>query len=438
MALKNTIQSAVQEPARSTPVVSNTGVLVAGGGPAGFAAAISAARCGAPTTLVETHGQLGGVWTTGLLSWIIDHENKAGIMSELLGRLESVGGRARQSDGTMTSAYDAEVMKLVLEQMCLEAGVTLRLHTRVVAALADADRRLTHIVTESRSGREAWAASTFVDATGDGDLAAQAGCGFDLGDPESGKTMPMTLMMLLTGITAEEVLPFINGEGGPWGVPQRALREAIQHGGNSPSYDKPTLFRIHDSLFALMANHQYDERPDDAQGLTRATLRARAEIHAIVNGLRGLGGPWRNVSIVATGAQIGVREARRVHGRYTVSLDDMKRGARFPDAVCRATFCVDVHPPDKARGGVSNEGQHTLPYDIPLRSLIARDVEGLLLAGRCISGDYLAHSSYRVTGNAVALGEAAGVCAALAAARRCKPSEVPADEVRTRLPQLPE
>lgn len=427
----------VAEPARSTPVVSHTDVLVAGGGPAGFAAALAAARTGASTVLVETHGQLGGVWTTGLLSWIIDHENKAGVMEELLGRLEQAEGRARQADGTPTSGYDAEIMKLVLEQMCAEAGVTVRLHTRVVAALVGPEGRLTHVITESKSGREAWEATAFVDATGDGDLAAAAGCGFETGAPGTAKTMPMTLMMLLVGITADEVRPFINGEGAPWGVPHAAMRDAIRRGGNDPSYDHPSLFRILDGLFALMANHEYGERPDDAAGISRATLRARTEVHAIVNGLRAFGGPWRNVSIVATGAQIGVREGRRIRGRYTVSVEDMKRGARFEDAVCRATFCVDLHPPERSSGGVSSEGVRTLPYDIPLRSLVARDVEGLLLAGRCISGDYLAHSSYRVTGNAVALGEAAGVCAALAAACGCLPSEVPSDRVRARLPRLP-
>lgn len=427
----------VEEPCRSTPITSRTDVLVAGGGPAGFAAALAAARAGASTALVETHGQLGGVWTSGLLSWIIDHENKAGVMSELLHRLEEAGGRVRRADGTPTPGYDPEIMKLVLEQMCLEAGVTVRLHTRVVAALVSPAGRLTHVVTESKSGREAWAAAAFVDATGDGDLAAAVGCGFDMGAPGTGKAMPMTLMVLVSGISADEVRPFINGEGAPWGVPHGALRDAIRRGGNEPSYDHPSLFRIHDGLFALMANHAYGHQADDANGISRATLQARSELHAMINGLRSLGGPWHNVSIVATGAQIGVREGRRVRGRHTVSVEDMKRGARFEDAVCRATFCVDIHPPEKSRGGVSNEGVRTLPYDIPLRSLVACDVEGLLLAGRCISGDYLAHGSYRVTGNAVALGEAAGICAALAAARECTPSEVPAVDVCSRLPPLP-
>lgn len=425
--------SLVEHP-RSVPTAGDADVLVAGGGPAGFAAAVAAARAGARTFLIETHGQLGGVWTSGLLSWIIDHENKSGILTELLARLQARGGRAARKDGKPTSAYDAELMKLTLEEMCAEAGVRVRLHTRVCAAARDG-ARITHAITESKSGREAWSARVFVDATGDGDLAARAGCGFDWGD-EQGRTMPMTMMALLCGVQEPEIRPFINGEGAPWGVPHRALREAIQRGGHTPSYDHPALFRIRDDLYALMANHEYGERADDAEGLTRATLRARRELHAIVEALRRAGGPWRDVRIVATPAQIGVREGRRVHALYTVTVADLERGARHEDAICRATFCVDVHPPDPREGGVSNRGIRSQPYDIPLRALIARDAENLLLAGRCISGDHLAHSSYRVTGNACVMGQAAGVCAALASQRGVLPRDVPAADVRSRLPPL--
>ncbi len=128
-----------------------------------------------------------------------------------------------------------------------------------------------------------------------------------------------------------------------------------------------------------------------------------------MNGLRGLGGIWSHLHLVATAGKIGVRESRRVHGCYTVTAQDLAVGARHPDAVCRVTFGVDVHSTDQ-KDGTAIEAQvfQTQPYDIPLRALVARDVDGLMLAGRCISGDFLAHASYRVTGNAVPMGEAAG------------------------------
>lgn len=397
------------EASRSTPVVNQSDVMICGAGPAGVAAAIAAAREGASTTLIELHGCLGGVWTAGALTWIIDHENKAGVMKEILERLQTGGFRARLADGTWTNAYDVEGMKSVLEEMCMEAGVRIRLHTRVVAAGVDENKRLTHVITESKSGREAWSAKMFVDATGDGDLAAAAGCGFDMGRDEDGHTQPMSLLAILTGIEADEVRGFISDEGFPWGVPLEALRQEMNRAGVEPSYSKPTLFRIHDNLFTLMANHQYLVKGTNADDLSRATLEARAEVRRIVDGLRSLGGCWANLRLVSTGAQIGVREGRRIHGRYTVTADDLRNGTQHEDAAADVTFCVDIHSVDpKKDKGLHTGGIKTKPYQIPLRALIARDVDGLLLAGRCISGDFFAHASYRVTGNAVATGEAAG------------------------------
>jgi hypothetical protein len=411
------IPEIVAEPQRSLPVRSRADVIVCGGGPAGIAAAVAAARTGARTMLLEAYGCLGGVWTNGCLSWIIDHENKSGIMRELLERVSAVGGRATQSDGTPSSGYDVETMKVVLDDFAKEAGVQVRLHTRIVAGLRDTQgRRLTHVITESKAGREAWTAKVFIDCTGDGDLAARAGCGFDMGDPRSGAVQPLSLMALLSGFDPAGVRPFLAEDGLPWGQPHAALRMQMERFGATPSYEFPTLFRISDGLYALMANHQYGVRCDDADGLSAATVAGRAEVFRLVRGLRSLGGPWERLHLVATGAQIGVREGRRIHGRYTVTADDVRTGARHVDAVCRAAFCVDIHSTDPSEGkGIDNGGVKAQPYDIPLRALIARDLDNLMMAGRCISGDFWAHGSYRVTGNAVAMGEAAGRHAARAA-----------------------
>ena len=138
-----TAANEMTEPKRTVSIVRETDVIVCGGGPAGFAAAISAARTGAKTTLIETHGCLGGVWTSGLLSNIIDFQNKPGIMKELVHRLEN-------SDAQYSAkVYDAELMKLVLEEMCLEAGVDIRLYTRVVAAYKGSGNKLEYVLTES-------------------------------------------------------------------------------------------------------------------------------------------------------------------------------------------------------------------------------------------------------------------------------------------------
>lgn len=421
----------VQEPARDVPIAGAADVVVCGAGPAGVAAAVSAARKGAKTRLIELHGCLGGIWTAGLLSWILDYKNKSGLMAEIWQRIEKRGSRAFTKSGKATNAYDPEVMKFVLEEMCAEAKVEIQLHTHVCAAISNAEKRLTHVITESKSGREAFAGKVFVDCTGDGDLAAQAGCGFDMGHPETGNTQPFSLMALISGVTPEGIEGFFRDDDSKdWAGPKDRLRAEMEKGGHSPSYAKPTIFRLRDDLFALMANHEYYMKGTNARDVTAATLRARKELHALIDGLRSLGGGWKNVHIVATGEQIGVREGRRIHGLHTVSTDDVREGRAQKDAVCRTTFGIDVHSTDpKKEKGIEKTGIRAKPYDIPLRALIAKDVKGLMMAGRCISGDFIAHSSYRVTGNSVAMGEAAGKTAAVAAKSGRSPSVVDISEI---------
>ncbi|MBM3334935.1 FAD-dependent oxidoreductase [Candidatus Sumerlaeota bacterium] len=423
-------QPTVLEPSRTVPVVAQADVIVCGAGPAGCAAAIAAARKGAKTLLLELHGCLGGIWTTGLLSWILDYRNKRGLMPELLERLTKREGRAATRDGKLTNAYDVEVMKLALDEMCAEAGVQIQLHTRIVA-VAKTGRRLTHVIAESKSGREAFAAKVFIDCTGDGDLGALSGNGFDWGHPDDGRTQPMTLMALVTGIVPEEIQEFYRElDSEPWAPPKEKLKAQMERGGHSPSYSRPTLFRVRNDLFALMTNHEYGLKGINARDVTRATLHARKEVNDLVAGLRSTGGVWKNLRLVATAAQIGVREGRRLHGLCTVSADDAREGRTFADGVCRVTFGIDVHSTDPRREkGIESVGWRARPYDIPLRALVARDVEGLMMAGRCISGDFLAHSSYRVTGNAVAMGEAAGKTAAVAAQTKRPPAQVNIAEI---------
>ena len=427
------------EPEREVPIIQRCDVLVCGGGPAGVAAAIAAARSGAETHLIELHGCLGGVWTSGLLSWILDPADKPGVMREIIQELE------KRSAGTWRPmkkfAADPEVMKLLLEELCLDAGVTVHFHTRVVAAARNSENRLAVAVTESKSGRQAWAAEVFVDTTGDGDLAAQAGCGFDVGHPDTGECQPMSLIAVLGGLRLSEVHQYTTHENG-----KSLFLAELARVGVSPSYSGPTLVCVHEGstdpesprngLFILMANHEYGVSATDADAITRATLRARAEVHGMVAALRQLGGPWSDVQLVGTAGQIGVREARRIHGRYTVTTDDVLNGARHEDAICRVAFPIDVHSTDPTRskrGDAVNQTMKAQPYDVPLRALIARDVDGLVMGGRCISGDFIAHSSYRVTGDAVAMGQAAGTLAALAAASGTLPHEVPWPEVRKAL-----
>lgn len=407
-----TQEDAYEEPSRRTAAHEAVDVVVCGGGPAGIAAAISAARAGARVRLIELHGCLGGVWTAGLLSWIIDAANKRGLVAEIIERLVDAGGKPA---GGKEGVYDPETMKLVLERMAVENGVRVRLHTRVVNALRQ-DRRIIAAVTESASGREAWPAACFVDATGNGDLAALAGAGFDLGRPSDGKTQPMTLMALLAATVTDGLEPCVIRDGADGQAQDDAkhrLKDRLRDAGCEPSYARPTLFEIHDGLYALMANHEYGRSGLDADDLTAATLHARAEVHRVVAAMNRAGGPLSDLRVVATAEQIGIREARRIHGRRRVAVEDAIAGTTHAPSACRVTFGVDVHSVDPEAGkAYDNAGVRTQPYDIHPDALVARDLDNLYLAGRCISGDFLAHASYRVTGNAVALGETAGRLAA--------------------------
>ncbi|MFG0249635.1 MAG: FAD-dependent oxidoreductase [Phycisphaeraceae bacterium JB051] len=421
--------SFLNEIAKPTPIAEEADIVVCGGGPAGVAAALGAARMQAQlgqtpnVRLLEVHGQLGGVWTTGLLSWIIDAGNKHGVMSELLEKINAMRAQMGEQPPVKTGCpYDVEQMKLLLEQMCVKAGVKVLLHTRVVGAHVDDQKKLTHVLVENKSGRQAIAGKVFIDCTGDGDLAAQAGCTCEYGrpdpdDPTKIQTQPFSMLCLLTGLERDQSKPYHDRELYDWGTPKENLRAAMRAGGADPSYGKPTLFEIYPDLFTMMANHEYGFSGLNAQDISDATIQSRKEVHDMIAALRKQGGCWSKIRVVATASQIGVRESRRPLGVYTVTLEDMVEGRRFEDAVCRCTFGIDVHATRKTNAGGGIEDKpvgKTQPYDIPYRALVSAEVDGLLFAGRCISGDFFAHSSYRVTGNSVALGEGAGAAAAVA------------------------
>ncbi|MBI5692108.1 MAG: FAD-dependent oxidoreductase [Verrucomicrobia bacterium] len=411
------------EPVLRPPVVADADVIVCGAGPAGVTAAITAARAGARVRLFEAHGALGGVWTSSLLGYLLDFD-KPGFNQELVRHLDAREARTLKGAAAMT--YEPEEMKGLLDELCLQAGVKVQLHTRVAAAYRDA-RRLATIVTESKSGRQAWSAPVFIDATGDGDLGALAGCEWETGEAKGCPCQPMSMCALLVVRDHTALKDFIHrAKGTNVEDTKRAFRAEIMRGGVTPSYAMPTLFPIRENLLLAMMNHEYGILAFDAARVTEATMRARAELLQIVRALRRLGGPWEGIQLAATPEQIGIRDGRRLRGRYVVSREDLVAGARHADAVVRPTFPVDIHAYDKnhAGGGYTSSGVKMKPYDIPLRALIARDVDGLMMAGRCISGDYIAHASYRVTGNAVAMGEAAGAVAALAAQSKRLPHEV--------------
>ena len=406
-----------REPARDVPLAGETDVVVCGGGPAGMGAAISAARAGASVQLIESNGCLGGIWTAGLVSYIIGARRESGLVGEIWRRM------AEQYDSRLPH-FNPEDMKVLLEEMCEEAGVSFQLHTRLVTAATE-NGRLRYAVTESKSGRQAWGGKIFIDTTGDGDLGAFAGNGYDFAHEGTGLFQPSSLNCLVTGLDSDEVA----------GIDRWAMQKELERAGMAPSYGVlgASLFYVGAGLYFLQATHQYGYRMfDNAREQTRATVKGRAENHRMVRALRKLGGKWRNIVMVATAEQIGNREGRRLRGLATVTRKDIMEGREQPDpAVSGVTYGMNIHPVTLQGNPPEIEAMRTSvePYDIPFRALVAKDVGGLLMAGRCISGDFFAHGSYRVTGYIVPMGETAGVAAALAAQSGTPPKDLAWEDI---------
>jgi hypothetical protein len=411
----------ITEQERELEVAGCYDTIVCGAGPAGFAAAVASARSGAKTMLIEWAGCLGGIWTTGNLSIILDGGGKDGIFRELISRLEQEGGYLA-TGYKQEFTHDSETMKLVLEQMCMEAGVEIQLHTKVVEAVVR-DNEIQAIITEGHSGRRALCARTYIDATGNGELAFRAGCSTESGHPQSGKTQPASMLAIISG--APESQPNTSTPN-----MHQEFRFFLRSADIEPSYQSPCIFKLPNQAFSFfMINHQYAVRCDSTEDITKATIEGRKELFEAVKKLRKAPG-WENAHLVSTSAHIGIREGRRVQGLYKLKAEDLVEGRRFDDAICEVQFQVDVHSLDKqAKIGYFDGGFTSKPYHIPFRSLVAEEIVNLGLAGRCVSGDFWAHASYRVTGNSVPMGEAIGHGAALAARNQCNLHEVNALEV---------
>ncbi len=416
-------------------VKKNYDVIVCGGGPAGFAAAVSAARRGAKTLLIERSGCLGGIWTSGLLCWVLDIENKCseGILKEMFDELTACGaGNLFNTGRGMKFSCDVEAMKHYLEQKCTQCGVDLLYHTSLCGAETE-NGEIKYILTASKSGVERFSARVYIDATGDGDLGALCGCSFKVGT-EEGKTQPMSLIALVGGLNPDEIREFNNGLTIEGVNPKKRLLEEMLRAGITPSYTEPTLMQLSDYVFALMSNHEYSVSADDAEAITRATVHARHELNETVKALRALGGVWKNIHLISTAENIGVRDGRRIDGLYYLTADDLFEGRCFEDAICKVGNKIDVHSTDADdNGGVVQMNRLSEPYEIPMRSLIARDNSSLLMAGRCISGDFYAHSTFRLTGNAVTTGCASGVLAAAAVKSNKPPKAVSYAEFKAQL-----
>lgn len=381
-------------------------VLVLGAGPAGFAAAVWAARGGAKTLLVERGGDVGGMATIGLMShWT--GSTKGGFYEEILDRCSVAGQR--------TNLIDPEKLKLTMLEMLAEAGADLLLYTLASRPIME-DKRICGVIVENKSGRTAYMARLVVDATGDGDIAALAGVPYSKGRPGDGKMQPMTLMFKISGVETERaVFPgsFESKAQVPAGEIQALGKEHLPHPAGHVLLYPTTL----PGTVTVNMTNCIDVDGTSAADLTTALATCRRQMVKIWQFLQEFVPGYEKSYISSSASLIGVRETRRFTGDYVLNEEDILTARLFPDwAVTKAHFNFDVH--NITGSGLDKTGvQHKFPqargYTIPYRCFLPLGVEGLFLAGRNISGTHIAHSNYRVMPICANMGQAVGLAAAL-------------------------
>ncbi len=366
--------------------------VVVGAGPAGCGAAVALGRFGMRTLLVEKSNCLGGAWTTGFMNPLFDFTDKTGLVGELVSDLRSIG----QFGGFWGSSFNYEYMKLLLEQKMEEAGVEILYNTTFSRALTE-EKNVRGIVAENIDGRFAVLAKMVVDASGDGNVAASAGCPFEIGDDGNHKgCQPMTLMFLVGNIPERYREGLLLKE---------KLLAVYEKAGKEIPFTMPYLIPIPNSHFGVVQfTHMYEYNPLSAHDLTEATKEGRRQLIDAFEFLTKYDEEFKDLELITSAGVLGVRESRRIIGEYYMTVEDLMTGARFEDAVAHVTFNVDLHTK-------SNLGQcctKVQPYEIPMRALIPKGYSGIVVAGRCISGSHEAMASYRVTGNCAQMGENAG------------------------------
>ncbi|HYG60273.1 MAG TPA: FAD-dependent oxidoreductase [Symbiobacteriaceae bacterium] len=415
-------------------------VIVAGGGPAGLCAAVTAARSGARTLLVERYGFLGGNATGSLVGpWMTFHMSAEtqvveGLPQEIVRRLQATGGalgHMRDTTGYVPTVtpFDAETLKFVALELCEEAGVDLLLHAFVAGVIRDGDT-VKGIVVQSKAGTMELRAGVVIDATGDGDVAVAAGAEFQLGRPEDGLTQPLSLMFKLGHVDLGAVRAYMKAH--PEEFYRRTvwdsldsqdhlsvngfysiLREAIALGELDLQRDMVLFFQtVHpDEVTVNMTRMQGVDATDPWQ-MTRAEVALRRQVMQLVRFFRTRIPGFGAARLVSTGVQAGVRESRRIVGDYVLTGADILEGQQFADIAARFAYPIDIHDP---RGASTRTLRPRCgSYEVPLRVLLPRGLKGLLVAGRCISCTHEALAAIRLMPLAMALGQAAGTVAALA------------------------
>lgn len=430
----------IEEMARRTPITHEVDVLVAGGGLAGLGAALGAARAGARTLLVERHGFLGGVATAVMMTtWNVPSTRLSGVARELIERLLVEGGAI---DGGPTIPFDPETFKGVAEQVCLEAGVTL-LYGTLLTEPVMTGRSVAGAIAENKSGRQALAARTTVDCTGDADLAARAGAPCVKGRERDGKMRPFTILFRLGNVdvpalveyaqrhpdqfTADPSFQLLDLAGGI--VRISGFFDLVAKARARGEVDRDCHYLRFEGVFpdrgTLFVNSSrvYGVDGTNAGDLTRGAVEARRQTDQLLRFIRdNIPGCDRAFRIDAS-TTLGVRETRRILGEHVLDEEAILAGATYPDTILKLWRLHgpgrNWHSPDGGEGAADDPTYRTLTtelhsFEVPYRCLVPQDIENLLVAGRAISQTHEADMWTRGMHCCALTGQCAGVAAALA------------------------
>jgi len=420
------------------PLLFETDVLVAGGGPAGLCAAIAAARAGARVAIVEQWPMLGGqatmcrvcIWHTSDCT----REVIFGLTREFAERLESHGGIRRYPrfpETHETYYFSPEWASVVFDEFVRESGVRTLCYTPLVGAVMDGPRIQSAIVG-TKLGLRRIRASLFVDATGDADLGAFAGCETISGRDSDGKVQGMTLLCSFFNRDAAKLDEMLSAHGEMMKrmYELRAQGKLPEFGGHS--FSRNDLYGGgHTQLGCTTGN------PLDAEDLTRAVMDARAKLPVFLRYFRENWPGCEQLELLRIAHALGVRETRRVRGLYTFTRDDVYGLPSFPDAIGHGFWPIDVHDPDGS--GVSTYWDLNgrlkagTTYQIPYRITVAKDLDNLFIAGRCASATHEGMAALRIQSHCHIMGQAVGTAAAMCLESGARPADVDVAELQRRL-----
>lgn len=432
----------ITEPARQLPIYGEYDVAVLGGGPAGIAAAVAAARAGRRTLLIERYGFLGGMGTAaGVTNFCGLHANVfgemhrvvQGVASDLLARIDRLGGLNAPHlilSKIFAQAYDTAAYKIAADDLLAAHKVDIIFHALGAGVVMDQSRRIDALLVETKGGRQAVRADIFIDCSGDGDLAAWAGAPFEVGDSDGHMLYP-SMMFRLNGIDPERA-------GEAWRtIP--ALMEQAEAAGTHKFPRKGAIVRPQKSQIEWRVNFTQLAREDgsavnglDPDQLTRGEIEGRRQAAAAFEFLRTVPG-FEKSYIVDLPPQLGIRETRRVRGGYQLSGEDVLGCVSFEDSIGVNGWPMEQHiagdvvfrfPPIP-----QSRGFNELPY----RMLVPEGVDNLLMAGRCASMTHEGQSAARVSGACFAMGEAAGSAAALALSGNTIPRDIAVEKLQQAL-----